>query len=312
LFALGIAFGVNGISRSGASNAWMAQVSQDWVQHFPLGANYKHADCNGDGIVDANDTLAIMLNFGSNHPARMTQPQYNPAYPKLKVVPTRGNFTVGGDFDADVFLGDDTIAVDKIYGLKFNLNFDNSMVQPNTASFTTNGCWLGLKNNDLISMVNQKQLGVFAVGLVRTNHSDVSGKGFIGHFHCKTTGNISTPYNFSFTFSDVNAINSLQMPVDISFKASSGLLSDNGVTKDDGSVTIYNNQPEVKQISISTNNFTASSIIMYNAMGQIVSVNQHPNWLTNIETLSLPNGVYWFEINSDIKNTIVKKIEIAH
>ena len=37
------------------STAWTAQAATDWGQTFASSVDYKHADCNGDGIVDAND-----------------------------------------------------------------------------------------------------------------------------------------------------------------------------------------------------------------------------------------------------------------
>lgn len=79
LISLGLAYGATGSTRTGASNNWTAQPSADWSQWFQLGANYKHSDCNGDGVVDANDTTAILLNYGNTHPFRFI-PEYTPPY----------------------------------------------------------------------------------------------------------------------------------------------------------------------------------------------------------------------------------------
>src|SRR5204862_289569 len=82
---IGLGYGTTGATRPSASNSWYAQPMSDWTQNF-LNCNYKHADADGNGIVDVNDTLPISLNYGNTHPFRL-QPVVAPASaPELYLV----------------------------------------------------------------------------------------------------------------------------------------------------------------------------------------------------------------------------------
>jgi hypothetical protein len=42
-------------------------VSINWMQSFPNGVGYAHADANGNGQVNLSDMLAVVTNFGQSH-----------------------------------------------------------------------------------------------------------------------------------------------------------------------------------------------------------------------------------------------------
>src|SRR5690606_11690462 len=64
---LALAYGQAGPTRPGASNNWVGQDMAPWGILQVSAQDMKHADCNGDGTVDANDTTAISLNYGQTH-----------------------------------------------------------------------------------------------------------------------------------------------------------------------------------------------------------------------------------------------------
>ncbi len=70
LLPIGLAYDSIGPVRTVQGIVWQGDVSTDWADtlpgYFPT-VNFKYADCNGDGRVDANDTLAIVTNFGLTH-----------------------------------------------------------------------------------------------------------------------------------------------------------------------------------------------------------------------------------------------------
>jgi hypothetical protein len=67
LLPIGLAYDSIGPLRSNANIVWIGQYANDWSDTTLLNINRKHADCNGDGIVNANDTLAIVQNWGLTH-----------------------------------------------------------------------------------------------------------------------------------------------------------------------------------------------------------------------------------------------------
>ncbi|MFM2048064.1 MAG: hypothetical protein RI955_612, partial [Bacteroidota bacterium] len=68
IFPIGLLNGTTGPVRNNASLIWIDQPATTFgttASGFTVDA--KHADCNGDGIIDGNDTTAILQNYGSTH-----------------------------------------------------------------------------------------------------------------------------------------------------------------------------------------------------------------------------------------------------
>ncbi len=199
VLCLGIAYGATGTARAGASNTWMAQASSDWGQSFALGTNYKHSDCNGDGTVDLNDTLAIVLNYAQTHPFRLANPNndmQNPAaVPSISLVPV--NDTVGpfNYVDVDIYLGSAAQPVNSLYGVSFDVAYDNALVQPGTVTTNFSGSWLGVKNSSMIALDhNDFASGMNGIGMCRITQTELNGNGYLGRmrFAVENVGTITT------------------------------------------------------------------------------------------------------------------------
>ncbi|MFM2226615.1 MAG: hypothetical protein RJA07_2817, partial [Bacteroidota bacterium] len=68
IFPIGLLNGTTGPVRNNASLVWIDQPATPFgtsASGFTIDA--KHADCNGDGIIDGNDTTAILQNYGLTH-----------------------------------------------------------------------------------------------------------------------------------------------------------------------------------------------------------------------------------------------------
>lgn len=63
--ALAVAYGHKGPNRPYATTNWKEELCADWDSSFPNGANYSHADCNGNGIIDWDDIYPISKNYTS-------------------------------------------------------------------------------------------------------------------------------------------------------------------------------------------------------------------------------------------------------
>ncbi len=63
----GLAYGSSGPERPDASINWEAQVATPWADSQQNGINYKHADTNGDGVVNLADPMAIAENYSFTH-----------------------------------------------------------------------------------------------------------------------------------------------------------------------------------------------------------------------------------------------------
>jgi PKD repeat protein len=67
LLSIGIGYGTQGEPRSlsDASIAWTPQYSPSWGFTTLSGVDYKHIDCNGDGVINDFDTEAIDANYAA-------------------------------------------------------------------------------------------------------------------------------------------------------------------------------------------------------------------------------------------------------
>src|SRR5690606_34345164 len=73
--------GYRGVPRKNASLNYTGQACPDWAINTQ-NVNQKHADCDGNGIVNFADTVAINQHYGLTHPKEAFVPR-----PKIASVP---------------------------------------------------------------------------------------------------------------------------------------------------------------------------------------------------------------------------------
>ena len=119
LFNLGIGYGATGPARPAATNNWQAQSCPDWSQNFYTfaGPNYKHADCDGNALIEIPDTLPLSQNYGLTH--QKTFATGGSGVP-IWISPNFDSLMVGDTGSVDIMLGDMSTPVDSIYGLAFS------------------------------------------------------------------------------------------------------------------------------------------------------------------------------------------------
>lgn len=187
LLNIGIAYDSVGPTRPGASLIWEGQQGPDWSQSTPMtGVNYKHIDTDGNGIINADDTLAITQNWGSTHNfwnpdeeeelwedesgLLMNAPFY--VEPDT-LIP--GETTI-----LDIVLGDIDNPVENLYGLAFSITYDTSIIEPNSAFMHFDPSWLGIDDDNMISI--QKDFyaeGLIDVAITRIDGIEITGEGLL-------------------------------------------------------------------------------------------------------------------------------------
>ncbi|MEL7339992.1 MAG: T9SS type A sorting domain-containing protein, partial [Bacteroidota bacterium] len=135
-------------------------------------------DCNGDGIINIDDTLAINLNFGLTH---NKTDHLDPRGLPLTLTIEEDSVGVGDTLNVIIELGNDTMPATEVYGLAFSVNLDTSVFQLPTARVDYSSSWFGVKNVDMItldqSLEAEQQLVVAMVG---TDQTDRQGFGRLG------------------------------------------------------------------------------------------------------------------------------------
>jgi hypothetical protein len=181
LLNIGIAFGASGPARENRGIEWRGIPTADWDQFFADGVNYKHADTNGDGMIDANDAEAIVRNYGRTHGqpravAPLPGADFDP--PVFVEFPESGELPSGAAFEAPVHLGSEDAPVFDIYGLAFTVQFDPELFVPESIEVVFPTTWFGQPGVNAIALYRSfASEGFIEIALSRTDQNQVSGHG---------------------------------------------------------------------------------------------------------------------------------------
>jgi hypothetical protein len=179
---LGLSFLNTGPQRPGANNSYTAQFCSNWTGTVSSGKNKCHADCNGDGLINLADTLAIHGNFSMTHAFRETM-----ALPsnEITLIPDYPNFLLPGQWNTISIVLANSLTPVTLFGLVFDINYNSSIVEPDSVylDYTPSFINSDAQNIEFRKTVflNQK---LHAVD-VKTNGIEVSGYGKIARFHFK-------------------------------------------------------------------------------------------------------------------------------
>lgn len=176
LLNIGIANGQTGPSRTPTSNNWIGYNSTDWAGTFASGLNHKYADCDGNGSINLDDTMAIHLNYGLVH--NKTTTTTSNGIPLTFIYPDSAN--ANDTIEVEIWLGTAISPVPEAYGLAFSMNYDTSQVLLGSLSSNLETSWLGTPGIDLVQMSHDDQVSQYDVAFTRTNGINATGYGRIG------------------------------------------------------------------------------------------------------------------------------------
>lgn len=217
VLSIGIAYGDTGSKRADTSTTWSAHMCKDWSGTFLSGKNYKHADCNGDGVVNDLDTNAITLNYSRTHAKTGFSEQGDPTDPAFNIVFEKNRYSEGDTIKADIYLGSSAKPVNNAYGLAFSLVYDPGLVQQGYMVVNFSNSWLGTKGTNLISYSkNHFNKGQLDLAIVRTDHKNITGYGKIGTVSllvAKTLTDSNKAFSFGLSDNKLISFNETEIPV---------------------------------------------------------------------------------------------------
>lgn len=179
-----------GIEQRTLDTEWKAFHTENWDGEFQQSTgtrNHKHADTNGDGVINFLDLNAIDVFY---HNEYKTNKKKNEKGAKLTFDYNIDSVKKGKKiFEVSVNLGDaDNIAKD-VYGLAFSIDYDFTVIS-SSIEFSTENSWITkgsnkiqlVKNIPEYSAQNPKEIvgGKIDVAVSRTDKIAVSGKGKVG------------------------------------------------------------------------------------------------------------------------------------
>lgn len=314
LLNIGLAFGEQGPTRASTDISWAAQEGEDWLGlFFDNDLNFKHADANGDGIINRTDRGPIMENYGLTHgplpvfaeiPATEKDP---PLFVDFEASTTP--IPLGGTFEVPIVFGTETLPVEDIYGLAFTITFDPNVIAPESVKVIYPESWLGNTESNLLTLDRTLQnTGRIDVALTRINKVNIGGHGAIASL-IGAIDDIAGKHT-EVGITEVVAINASEDRVPINGMAtkvefSEELKPDIGYIDLNASLNIFPN-PTSSEVLITTRfNFPIERIRVLDGYGnptrlQAVGKNR-------IDLHELPSGIYMLRIQLG-KYTISRKV----
>lgn len=180
ILAIGIGNGTNGTVRPGATINWIGQPSAPWGPTLLSGTDYKWIDCNGDGTIDLDDTLAVIQNFALTHNNRWGMPVYSLANPDLRLAFSNDTIAAGSSGTIDIYLGDTTTPATNIYGIAATIDFDYTQLPAQNMGIDISSTWLGSNGTDVMAIRRAvPNSGQLDIAITRYNQVAANGNGLI-------------------------------------------------------------------------------------------------------------------------------------
>lgn len=317
ILAIGLGYDLTGPARPDASLNWTGQYADDWSTYLgswpdSLGGvpgtigyfNAKYADCNGNGTINAEDTLAVSVNYGLTHGKTGTDADEDAPMLYFNLPPVVEEATW---VSADVMLGDAGLAVNNIHGIAFTFNFDTTMVNPESVSFSFDAdSWLGSEGS--LSFAKTLPGGLTDAAYTRTDQTNVSGYGKIGTVHFFVIDNIDGKNQsgeaplLQIWASEAVTANAQGQLVQLNTQTASadiatGLAPNSSAQT--GALTLYPN-PANEWLTVFTNTTQTAQITLFNLQGQpMYTATTAGNSSTTINTRHLTPGMYLLQLQTE-------------
>lgn len=218
LLNIGLAYGTVGVPRDSQTNAWNGYFADDWTMTFPNGLNTKYADANGDGIVDASDTMAIIQNWGLTY-------NKNGGSNGIPIYLATYALTITNDsiINIPIMLGDAQSPVSSIYGLAFSVTYNWELVKEGSAYIRFDSTWLGTSQNMIAIQKDFYNNELIETAVTRIDGNNTNGFGQIGTLGFTIQDDIIRGGDSTFSF---NILNTRAVESDASIVDVQGLSQD--------------------------------------------------------------------------------------
>jgi len=306
---LGLHYTQTGAPRVTNSNVWQSYFANNWAGTITNGSNLNHSDCNGDGIINDDDTLAIYNNYGLTHtfkPAQTTT-----VNPQLSVVPDQAMVTKGNWGTASIYLGDATTNINNINGVAFTIDFDNTLIEPSNVWIDYQNSFIDASQNLYFRKLDFANSKLFTAS-THTVSNNVSGFGKIATLHYQILSSLATDQVLTIGLSQANQSNA------------TGIITP--LTTGTGTLMAIGTSVGVKEVLMSGNvlispnptngllniNFSTmpqnTKIEIYNGIGALVLSETMSNKNNTINITDLSNGMYFMKVLEGNRVVAVKKV----
>ncbi|MBN4052419.1 T9SS type A sorting domain-containing protein [Sphingobacteriaceae bacterium AH-315-L07] len=153
LFGIGLNYNDSGPSRPAQyqGNNWSGYPCLPWNDQQVNLEDKKHADCNGDGIVDYKDVTALIDNFGSVHSKRQKLNKAMGKTVEIIVIVQDDDIAPGGSINCEIDLNSDSMDV---YAAAFSLGISAKQIDLETIDLDYSQSWLAVGDSSFLTFKN--------------------------------------------------------------------------------------------------------------------------------------------------------------
>ncbi len=313
---IGIANGSTGNVRAGATTNWQAEWCLNWANSFVSSMNYKHADCNGDGTVNAADLAAISANYGLVHNKTNQVGVYKTlGLPDLYCDVNNVQANKGSTVSIPIMLGTTGSLMNDFYGISATVELLNAQTSAPIA-VSKNFSWIG---NTINSFDFEKNLATnkSAFTFVRNDQQNLTAQqGQIGEISFPIDMTSVTGSKVIVQFSDIKMIkNSGEEITDYNVLADTiEILAPNSVNEFDQKnlIQVYPN-PTLGKTTIGINTTVPQdySIGLYDLVGRAVNKDVFNGKLKagehgiDMDMTGMAKGQYLLEIVTELGKKMI-------
>lgn len=308
ILPIGLGYNLIGDPRPNAGIDFDCEPHFNWNQATPVSnVDYKHADTDGDGIIEMDDTMAIVQNWGMIH--MRTTPNDQGTQASASNTPFLVNYAAaqaGATVRLPILLGSQTNPVDSAYGLAYTIYYDQSMVDTNSVTVDFDTSWLGTEHVDMATIhKNFFDYGQIQIGMTRIDHQPVSGYGQIGTLQFTIKDDIiRNPMNLHLIMGigQVRFIDEMENELAIEGQPSYVVImrsEDPTATTNlaPQAIRLYPN-PAQTWVQVESTEEPIERIRLFNSAGQLLRSYQPQNTAYTLHLEDLSSGIYQVEVQT--------------
>ncbi len=308
LLPIGVYYNDSSYARDTISILWADHLASAWggvVQSN--GQDRAHADCDGNGIINANDTLSIIQNFGLVGAVNPDgDEQRTLTATEVHFVPQQSSYYAGDTVKIHVMAGSAVNSYNNLLGAAWTLPISSSYIQSNSIKFFYNNSVVGgtasyMKLNRILS-------NAVTSSIIKTDHVGVNGYGELGEIRFVVPSSYTTPTMVSLQANLLKLIDANGVPIS-SVSGIDTLYINMSVGLDELNESrwnVYPNPMTADRLTI-VGPIEFESALLTDMSGRVInSFGTSTDGSIEIPS-SLVKGVYLLEINTK-KGKVTKKV----
>lgn len=254
--------------------------------------------------------MAISLNFSNSHLKTNPLDQGSPGDAHLRLTFNKDSLFANDTLQVTINLGTASSPVKDIYGLRFSITADPQALMPEKSYLRLNNSFFGNKGTNMLGMENiDPSSGLIRIGLVRTDHQNVSGYGTLATLYIPVQPVLQQKfYPTSLEISDNKQISYNEKPVPLYISsdtvivkklgtginniATSGLNLSLFPNPASNEITLTYTLPKAGTVNFKIMDMEGKQVAMGNSGNQ--SVGQHQT-IINLAAYGIAPGIYIFE-----------------